>query len=83
MSVFVVVTVVLWWQERRVPISVYFLSAMFASSLTLYSRLTYRMYRNTMLKKRRQPRRRTMLIGAGDAASTLLHEAAKNNSPEC
>lgn len=81
-SVFVAVTVLLWWQERRVPISVYFLSAMFASSLTLYSRLTYRMYRNTTLKKRRQPRRRTMLIGAGDAASTLLHEAAKNKSPE-
>lgn len=81
-SVFVAVTVLLWWQERRVPISVYFLSAMFASSLTLYSRLTYRMYRNTTLKKRRRPRRRTMLIGAGDAASTLLHEAAKNKSPE-
>lgn len=81
-SVFVVVTVLLWWQERRVPISVYFLSALFASSLTLYSRLTYRMYRNTTLKKRRQPRRRTMLIGAGDAASTLLHEVAKNKSPE-
>lgn len=81
-SVFVVVTVLLWWRERRVPISVYFLSAMFASSLTLYSRLTYRMYRNTTLKKRRQPRRRTLLIGAGDAASTLLHEAAKNKSPE-
>lgn len=81
-TVFVVVTVLLWWQERRVPISVYFLSAMFASSLTLYSRLTYRMYRNTTLKKRRKPRRRTMLIGAGDAASTLLHEAAKNKSPE-
>lgn len=81
-SIFVVVTALLWWQERRVPISVYFLSAMFASSLTLYSRLTYRMYRNTKLKKRRQPRRRTLLIGAGDAASTLLHEAAKNKSPE-
>lgn len=81
-SVFVVVTILLWWQERRVPISVYFLSALFASSLTLYSRLTYRMYRNTTLKKRRRPRRRTMLIGAGDAASTLLHEVAKNKSPE-
>ena len=81
-AVTVFVVVLLWWQERRVPISVYFLSAMFASSLTLYSRLTYRMYRNTTLKKRRKPRRRTMLIGAGDAASTLLHEAAKNKSPE-
>ena len=37
------VTLLLWGEERRVPISVYFLSAMFASSLTLYSRLTYRM----------------------------------------
>ena len=54
-SIFVVVTLLLWWEERRVPISVYFLSAMFASSLTLYSRLTYRMYRNTTLKKRLKP----------------------------
>lgn len=81
-SIFVVVTLLLWWEERRVPISVYFLSAMFASSLTLYSRLTYRMYRNTTLKKRLKASRRTLLIGAGDAASTLLHELAKNKSPE-
>ena len=50
-SIFVVVTLLLWWEERGVPRSVYALSALFASSLTLYSRLTYRMYRNTTLKK--------------------------------
>lgn len=78
-AVFVVVTTVIWYTERRVPISVYFLSAMFASALTLYSRLTYRMYRNTRLAARKSTRRRVLLIGAGDAASMLLHEAFKSN----
>ncbi len=81
-TVFVAVTGLMWWKEQRFPISVYFLSAMFASSVTLYSRLTYRMYRNTKLKKRQKASRRTLLIGAGDAASTLLHEVAKNKNPE-
>ena len=81
-AIFISVTVLLWYSERRVPISVYFLSAMFASSLTLYSRLTYRMYRNTKLEKSAKSRRRVMLIGAGDAASTLLHELFKNKSPD-
>lgn len=75
-AIFIVFTLVMF-QERRVPISVYFLSAMFASSLTLYSRLTYRMYRNTKLAQRARSRRRTLVIGAGDAASTLLHEVFK------
>ncbi len=81
-AVFVTITVALWWQERRIPISVYLLSALFASSLTLYSRLTYRMYRNTTLSKRAKACRRTLLIGAGDAASTLLHELFKNKNPD-
>lgn len=81
-AIFVGVTLLLWGQERRVPIPVYFLSALFASSLTLYSRLTYRMYRNTTLAKRKVSRRRTLMIGAGDAASTLLHEVAKNKAPD-
>ncbi|MEG1275048.1 MAG: nucleoside-diphosphate sugar epimerase/dehydratase [Ruthenibacterium sp.] len=81
-SIFVVVTLVLFGAERRVPISVYFLSAMFASSITLYSRLTYRMYRNTRLAARPKTRRRVMIIGAGDAASTLLHEFFKNPSSD-
>ena len=81
-AIFIAVTMTLWYSERRVPISVYFLSAMFASSLTLYSRLTYRMYRNTKLEKNSKSRRRVMLIGAGDAASTLLHELFKNKSPD-
>ncbi len=81
-AIFVVVTVVLFWQEHRVPISVYFLSALLASTLTMYTRLTYRMYRNTKIASRRKKRRRVLLIGAGDAASTLLHELFKNPSPE-
>ena len=63
------------FSETRVPISVYFLSALFAVALTLYSRLTYRMYRNVKLGRQgKRLARRTLLIGAGDAASTLLHE---------
>ena len=81
-TIFVVVTMLLWGGERRIPISTYLLSALFSASLTLYSRLTYRMYRNPTLAKRAKPRRRTLMIGAGDAASTLLHELFKNKSPE-
>ncbi len=70
------------FNETAVPIPVYFLSAMFASALTLYSRLTYRMYRNTTIKTKGKARRRVMIIGAGDAASTLLHETFKNKSQD-
>lgn len=70
------------FQERRLPISVYALSAAFASSLTIYTRLTYRMYRNTKINALGKKRRRVMLVGAGDAASTLLHELHKNTSQE-
>ena len=67
----------------QVPISVYFLSAMFASAVTMYSRLVYRMYRNVKLgQKGGNKARRTLLIGAGDAASTLLHEQFKKPSPD-
>lgn len=67
------------FRERQVPISVFFLSAMFATSITLYSRLTYRMYRNTKLQQSgRRKRRRVMVIGAGEAAATLLHEQNRN-----
>ena len=37
------------FSETPVPRSVYFLSGLFAVALTLYSRLTYRMYRNVKL----------------------------------
>lgn len=81
-GIFVVVTWTLWASERRIPFSVYFLSATFACALTLYARLTYRMFRNTKLAQRGLKRRRTLVIGAGDAASTLLHELSKNKSPD-
>lgn len=67
----------------QVPISVYFLSSMFSAGVTMYSRLVYRMYRNVKLgKKEGKKARRTLLIGAGDAASTLLHEQFKKPSPD-
>ena len=81
-GIFVAVTLALWASERRIPISVYFLSATFASALTLCARLTYRMFRNTKIAQGGVTRRRTLVIGAGDAASTLLHELSKNKSPD-
>lgn len=71
-TVFLVITLFIY-KERRVPISVYIMSSLFAASLTLYGRLTYRMIRNTT-QKRGDNKRRVMLIGAGNAASTLMHE---------
>lgn len=79
--VFVLGTLLLY-RDVRIPITVYMLSAMFAVSLTTYSRLIYRMYRNVRLGKSSKQARRTLLIGAGDAASTLLHEQFKTPSPE-
>ncbi|HJA25182.1 MAG TPA: polysaccharide biosynthesis protein [Candidatus Fournierella merdigallinarum] len=71
------------FSETPVPLSVYFLSSLFAVSFTLYSRLTYRMYRNVILGRQgKRQARRTLLIGAGDAASTLLHEQYKAANPE-
>ncbi len=81
-AVFVTFTMVMFSAERRVPISVYLLSAVFASFFTMFTRLTYRMYRNTKIASTKKARRRVLLIGAGDAASTLLHELFKNPSPE-
>ncbi len=80
-GVFVCVSLLLF-RERQVPWSVYMLSALFATALTLYSRLTYRMYRNVKLGHSDKKARRTLLIGAGDAASTLLHEQFKTPSPD-
>ena len=68
--------------EKRIPLAVYMMSAMFASAITLLARLAYRMYRNTKIKTAGQKRRRVMLIGAGDAASMLLHEVNRNPAGE-
>ncbi len=70
---FVGITLLIY-KERRVPISVYLMSAIFAASLTLYSRLTYRMLRNTTITNAGRQRRRVLIVGAGDAASMLIHE---------
>ncbi|MDL2215563.1 polysaccharide biosynthesis protein [Ruminococcaceae bacterium OttesenSCG-928-N02] len=77
-----VITSLLIYTERRIPISVYMMSAMFASMFTLVIRLVYRMYRNTKIEGLRARKKRVLLIGAGDAASTLLHELGKNPDNE-
>ena len=72
-AAFLTMTLIIY-VERRIPISVYMMSALFAMSITLYSRLTYRMIRNTQLTYSGPSRKRVLVVGAGDAASTLLHE---------
>ncbi len=64
--------------ETRIPLSVYAISSVFSASLTLYTRLTYRMYRNTKISNSGYKTKRVLIVGAGDAASTLLHEIHKN-----
>ena len=70
------------YTERKVPVTVYALSGAIAASLTLYTRLIYRMYRNTKINSLGKKRSRVLLVGAGDAASTLLHELHKNSTKE-
>ncbi len=73
----------LMFEERKIPISVYITAALFASALTLYARLTYRMYRNTKFKRQESNiARRVLLIGAGDVASSLIHELNKKTDKE-
>ena len=79
--IFIIMTQLLF-QERRFPHSVYGLSALIATTLTLYTRLVYRMYRNFRINKSGKKRRRVLVVGAGDAASTLLHEINKNPTKE-
>ena len=62
------------YRERRIPISVYVMSSLFAASITLYTRLTYRMLRNTRITNSGSQRKRVLVVGAGDATSMLLHE---------
>ncbi len=78
-AIFIVGSFVIFY-DRQVPLSVMFLSALFATSITLYSRLTFRMYRNTRLQRTGLKRRRVMVVGAGEAAATLMHE--QNKDPE-
>ncbi len=78
---FVLMTLVLF-HEKRIPLSVYGLSALFATTFTLYMRLVYRMYRNTKINRIGKKRRRVLIIGAGDAASTLIHEVNKSPTKE-
>ncbi len=76
--IFIVITLMMY-DERRIPMSVYVTSAMFATALTLYARLTYRMYRNTRIKRQaNNVLRRVLLIGTGDVASSIIHELNKN-----
>ena len=80
-SAFIVLSLIVY-VERRIPISVYFMSALFAVSITLYTRLTYRMFRNTQITNAGKQRKRVMVVGAGDAASTLLHEIFRDSATD-
>lgn len=63
--------------ERRIPTAAYFMSSAFAAVATLMIRLVYRMYRNTVIKSKGKKRRRTLIIGAGEATSILLREQGR------
>jgi FlaA1/EpsC-like NDP-sugar epimerase len=77
-AAFVVITSVIYADDKRIFSSVYLMSSLFAVSLTLYIRLTYRMFRNTKITYSGKQRHRVLVVGAGDAASTLLHEIFKD-----
>lgn len=76
-AAFVAISLIIY-DDLRVPLSVYIISALFAASVTLYARLTYRMIRNTQIARAGSQRQRIMVVGAGEAASTLLHEIFKD-----
>lgn len=80
--VFTVCAYLMYFQERRAPIALYVISSVLAAVVTLLFRLTYRMFRNTKIKNTAKKSHRTLLIGAGDAAATLLHEQNKYASSE-
>ena len=76
-ALFVIFTLFIY-TDTRIPISVYLLSALFAVSITLYTRLTYRMLRNRDVRLSGSQRRRVLVVGAGEAASTLIHEVFRD-----
>lgn len=81
-AVFSAIAYIMFFREKRAPIALYLLSSILAAIITLVMRLTYRMYRNTKIKKVDKKSRRTLIIGAGDAAATLLHEKNKSVNNE-
>lgn len=80
--VFTACAYLMYFQEKRAPIALYVISSVLAAVVTLLFRLTYRMFRNTKIKSASKKSRRTLLIGAGDAAATLLHEQNKYANSE-
>jgi FlaA1/EpsC-like NDP-sugar epimerase len=76
-GIFLIVTLIIY-KETSIPKSVYLMSSLFSSSITLYSRLTYRMFRNTRIENAGKQRNRVLIVGAGEAASTLIHEIFKD-----
>ncbi len=61
-----------------VPISVYVMSGILATGLTLYMRLFYRVYQNRRAAARREGAHRALIVGAGECASLVLRELAGN-----
>jgi len=80
-SAFLVITLIIYI-EVRIPISVYIMSSLFSASVTLYARLTYRMVRNTRISSNGTKSKRVLVVGAGEAASTLMHEIFKDTNTE-
>ena len=78
--IFTVASKLMFFQEKDVPLSIFAIASILAAMLTLMIRLTYRMCRDTFVKKGRLKARRTLIIGAGNAAATIIHEKNKTSS---
>ena len=76
-AAFILVSAIIY-KERRIPYSVYLMSALFAVSLTLYSRLTYRMIRDRKLESKGVNMTRVLMVGAGESGFTLIREISSN-----
>lgn len=61
--------------DRRVPFSIYFLSALLAGMTTLMLRMFYRAIRgSSTVRKLRSETHRVMIIGAGETGNAVLHD---------
>lgn len=65
--------------DRRVPFSIYFLSAMLGGMSTLMLRMFYRAIRTSSAgRKLRSTTRRVMIIGAGETGNAVLHDILRD-----
>ena len=82
-GIFIAVTWI-WLQPpfvpSRVPVTVYFLSAMMAGMSTLFLRMAYRAYRAARTGNRKYSgRKKVMIVGAGQTGNAVLQELSRES----